>query len=47
MQTHPPTIYVMPLVKEKPPPPPTAPLTQRDLVTASLLACPSGATATR
>jgi hypothetical protein len=39
MQPNQPRVYVMPLVKEKPPPlPATAPPTQRELVRASLLA---------
>jgi hypothetical protein len=47
MQPNQSRVYVMPLVKEKPPPlPATAPPTQRELVRASLLARPdAGSTA--
>jgi hypothetical protein len=42
MQTDYPRVYVMPLVREKPPAPPaTQPPTQRELVKASLLARPN------
>ena len=41
MQTNQSRVYVMPLVSEKlPPAPATPPPTQRELVKASLLACP-------
>jgi hypothetical protein len=40
MQTDHPRVYVMPLVREKPPALPATPPTQRELVKASLLARP-------
>jgi hypothetical protein len=47
MQTNQSRVYVMPKVSEKlPPAPATPPPTQRELVKASLLACPDSQPAT-